>query len=1127
MKNCYSIAILFLVLQLTTVNVFAQAIEPTVPASNISFNSITNTSTNISWTNGNGERRIVIVCEKNNINSFYLPLDSRGYSANTVFKSGSHLGAGMYVVYNGTASNVTVTGLFNGTPYNVTVIEANGIGSQSNYLVKPFPQGQVWTTGPIEPTVNNSNISFTNLTNTTADMNWTSGNGTRRIVIAKEKSNINSYYLPQDARSYTANATFKAGQHLGDGMYVLYNGTGNNFTVNGLFNGTRYYFVIIEYNGTGTESNYKLDTYPLTNVMTTGPTEPTTRTSNITFSNRTSSSMQVNWTSGNGERRLVMVREGAPTDTYFSPKDGVEYTATSVFGEGQYLGWVDVGGDKRQYIVYNGSGTSFTLTGLKPATQYHFAIFEYNGTGITSNYKVDIYPQSPNPFSITLSSEPTVHASNLIFSNTTSSSTQLNWSNGNGSRRMVIAKAESPLNSYFYPIDGRGYSGNSIFGSGSHLGDQMYVVYNGTGNGVNVTGLNSGTPYYFAIIEANGTGTTSNYLNNNPLSGSIQTLGVPRPIVNSSNLVFSNVANTNMDIGWTSGNGTRRLVIACAELPINDYFLPQDGQEYSAGSFGSGSHLGAGMYVVYSGSGNAFNASGLSSGTNYFIAVIEINGTGSETKYLRTNYLNGSQLTTGAQTPTINASNLTFNNVLNTSMDISWTNGNGVRRLVIACADNQINDYYLPQDGMEYTANSVFGSGSHLGAQMYVIYNGSGNTFNTTGLSAGTTYYIAVVEVNGTGSETKYLRTNSLKGNQLTTGARRPTINASNLAFNNVLNTSMDINWTSGNGSRRLVIACADNQINDYYLPQDGREYTANSVFGSGSHLGAKMYVIYNGSGNSFNTTGLSSGTNYYIAVVEVNGTGTETKYLRSNYLKGSQFTNGARRPAINASNMLFSNVTSTSIEKNWTNGNGARRLVIASTKPINDYFLPQDGREYTANATYRSGSSLGDQMYVVYKGTGSSSITNGLAAGTTYYFAIIEFNGVGSETKYLRTNYLKGSQLTPAPNLRLATLSQTTDTEEETIATLDEKPYNDEVFSALQLFPNPASEKVTIKLTLEHGENSNMIIYSMQGKMLLQSNFTGSIDEILDLNSFRKGIYIIKLESENHPVLTKQLIIK
>jgi hypothetical protein len=42
-----------------------------------------------------------------------------------------------------------------------------------------------------------------------------------------------------------------------------------------------------------------------------------------------------------------------------------------------------------------------------------------------------------------------------------------------------------------------------VFGSGSQIGTGHYVVYKGIDTSVNITGLNSGTVYHFAIYEYN------------------------------------------------------------------------------------------------------------------------------------------------------------------------------------------------------------------------------------------------------------------------------------------------------------------------------------------------------------------------------------------------------------------------------------------------------------------------------------------------------------------------------------------------------------------------------------------------------------------------------------------------
>ena len=57
-----------------------------------------------------------------------------------------------------------------------------------------------------------------------------------------------------------------------------------------------------------------------------------------------------------------------------------------------------------------------------------------------------------------------------------------------------------------------------------------------------------------------------------------------------------------------------------------------------------------------------------------------------------------------------------------------------------------------PADGTytSYSANSAFGGGTQIGSGNYVVYKGTGTSVAVTGLTAGTTYYVAVYEYKGT-----------------------------------------------------------------------------------------------------------------------------------------------------------------------------------------------------------------------------------------------------------------------------------------------------------------------------------------------------------------------------------------
>ena len=100
-------------------------------------------------------------------------------------------------------------------------------------------------------------------------------------------------------------------------------------------------------------------------------------------------------------------------------------------------------------------------------------------------------------------SMPSTQSSSFASSSITDNSITISWTRGNGNSVIVLAKQGSAVDAN--PISSLGFSANSVFGSGSQIGTGNYVVYNGTGTSVNVTGLNAGTQYYFAVYEYEST----------------------------------------------------------------------------------------------------------------------------------------------------------------------------------------------------------------------------------------------------------------------------------------------------------------------------------------------------------------------------------------------------------------------------------------------------------------------------------------------------------------------------------------------------------------------------------------------------------------------------------------------
>lgn len=153
------------------------------------------------------------------------------------------------------------------------------------------------------------------------------------------------------------------------------------------------------------------------------------------------------------------------------------------------------------------------------------------------------------------------------------------------------------------------------------------------------------------------------------------------------------------------------------------------------------------------------------------------------------------------------------------------------------------------------------------------------------------------------------------------------------------------------------------------------------------------------------NITGLTAGTQYKVRAFATNTEGTSYGSVQTFY---SLFD----APTTQASNITFGSISSTGMTTSWTNGNGAKRIVIINTS--NNFTNPTDGTDPTANTVY---SGSGEQ--VVYNGSGSSVAVTGLIASTTYWYRVYEYNGSGATTKYLTSAATNNpnSQITSAPS--------------------------------------------------------------------------------------------------------------
>ncbi len=141
---------------------------------------------------------------------------------------------------------------------------------------------------------------------------------------------------------------------------------------------------------------------------------------------------------------------------------------------------------------------------------------------------------------ISLAAEPLTQSA-ITLGTITGKSVALNFSGGNGNRRIVVARKDSAVN--FLSTDGVEISGvDSNFSAALNQGNGNKVVYDGAGSSVVVAGLSVASKYYFAVFEYNiGSGNSHNYNNVNTGTANATTLAVPGISVNAASISFGNV----------------------------------------------------------------------------------------------------------------------------------------------------------------------------------------------------------------------------------------------------------------------------------------------------------------------------------------------------------------------------------------------------------------------------------------------------------------------------------------------------------------------------------------------------------------------------------------------------------
>ena len=798
--------------------------------------------------------------------------------------------------------------------YRGYAVNGNGTGYSTN---------DTFLTLTNAPTSQASNVQFTNVQGGAMTVNWTRGNGANCIVLVNAGSAVSSD--PVGGQAYTADPNFGSGSQIGTG-YVVYSGTGTNVTLLALTPGTTYYVAVYEFNGSGGMQNYLTpgvtgsqaapSAHPVTYYSIAAGSDPTLTGSWWTGNNGTganpsdflsgdtfiiqnghnyaiasgaswfinasnagtAATIQVNGGGALGFNNSAatvnlylggnLIKNGAVTNSGAGSGGGQIYFTSS----GSWTGSGDLssGGSAAKMSVTVNSGVTLDASGITNG----FKLGSSNTKGITVNGTLNLGTNTING-NLGASSYFTLGASGtLITANTNASGLPGIFP---GFTNLLVQKITLPTTAN-YVFDG---VAAQVTGTNANTVTMPNIVNNLTiVNSAGVT-LSQDTTVSNTLALTAGivTGNVILASTNATISGGSSTaylngqLTVPFSTPGGVSFTFPvGTASAYSPISLAnftdSGSDTLTASATAAQDP-NQASSSIDGTKYIArywtltenGGFVSPTYDFTGTFVSGDIQGGANTASLIvqkwdgsswaSPSTGSYSTSTTVTGTGFTTDF--------GQFAAGevASLPVVVATSRS--GITNTAATLGAT--------VITNNGSAITGYGIVwgTSPNPTTSSNKVQVGTSLGSFPTAF------TTNVTGLPPATPIYYRgyATSASGTGYSTN---------DTFSTLTNAPTIQASGVGGYSFQNGNVSITWNRGNGAKCIVLVNAGSPVDSN--PVDGTTYTANANFGSGSLIGPDNYVVYLGTGTNVTLTGLATGTTYYVAVYELNGSGGSENYL-------------------------------------------------------------------------------------------------------------------------------------------------------------------------------------------------------------------------------------------------------
>lgn len=611
-----------------------------------------------------------------------------------------------------------------------------------------------------------------------------------------------------------------------------------------------------------------------------GCTYPTTQATSAGNSSLDSTSVALTWTSGNGNKVLVVMKEGsAPTD----PADGSTYAVST--------DWTSKGDDvgSSSYAILDAAATStVTVTNLDYATTYYVGIYEYSTTG-------DCYLTPALSYNFTTDSAY-IYVDDLV---ATDDNTADKWCTGaagddvggNGTVGTPYATVQKAMDmntlktGHVIRVDNGTYVSDdddidpadsddnfSIIGAsiagvifdqddGVGVADERVFTFENNSsitikNATIIDGgksANGGGMYFYETGTATLT-LTNVVMSNNSNKGAVNqggALDVRNSGAGASNFVATNCV-FNGNYGGNQGGAINFKGDATATYTITNCKFYDDTSKYS----GSAVHVEEGNIkmvncLMYE---NLIDDSGGSDGT------VRIKGSGTDSLINCTitdnaNDGSGSGGDAGLSCAVGGGSILVLNCIIynNVGDDI-------VRASKTMNVD--YTDYETTSGTMTIDANSIQSDPLFVDAthDNYDIQAGSSCKDD------GTTTKAPSDDITGTvrdGSPDM----GAYEQGSISSSCSYPATQATTAGNSSLDSIGVTLTWVRGSGDKVLIVMKEGSAPSD---PTDGSTYNVSSDWSAkGSDVGSSSYVIYDGTGTTMSVTKLDYAKTYYVEMYE------------------------------------------------------------------------------------------------------------------------------------------------------------------------------------------------------------------------------------------------------------------